>query len=113
MRVLIFALLLSVTQILVAQTTECATLRVIESTKAQLCHMTLTYEDGRSEIIPLRYWQPFGNSDTTKKVLIQNQLKMTKVISRMRNEGYEVKQLSTTGENIIHTYVLFERIKEE
>ncbi len=99
------ALLLLLTFATYAQKgTKQATARIIESTGPSL--ISLTYEDGKSEIIPLQKLRLMGNSTTT---IVENQQLINKMLNTMSEKGYEVTQMSVSGENFLYTFIVFSK----
>ena len=96
-----------------AQKNVYATARIFESQSKELTRMSIVYETGESEIIPLKNWKPFGKALSNNNILIENQKVITKHLNKMSEKGYEVKNMTSTGDpTYLFTSIIFiKRIK--
>ncbi|MCK5027996.1 MAG: hypothetical protein KAR57_00075 [Bacteroidales bacterium] len=85
-----------------------ASARIFESQSKELSRMVLVYETGESEIIPLKNWKAFGNALSNNDILIENQKVITEHLNKMSEKGYEVKNMTSTGDpTYLFTFIVF------
>ena len=86
-----------------------ATARIFESQSKELSRMVLVYETGESEIIPLKNWKPsFGSALSNNDILIENQKVITQYLNKMSEKGYEVTNMTSTGDpTYLFTSIVF------
>ena len=86
-----------------------ASARIFESQSAELSRIVLVYENGESEVIPLKNWKLFESVSSTNDILIANQKTINKFLNDMDSKGYEISQMTTTGEGFLYTFIIFTR----
>ncbi len=89
-----------------------ATTRIIEGNSDANSRIVTVFENGKSEIIPLKSWGIYQTGSAMQNNLIENQKSINKFFNDMNAKGYEIKTMTTTGEKFFITLVVFSR-KEE
>ena len=96
-----------------AQTGKHATARIFESQTKKLSHIILVYDTGESEIIPLQLWQPQRSMASKAENLIDNQKTINKLLNDMAEKGYEITEMTSSGETTLYTFIVFTRKEEK
>lgn len=104
--VLSFCLLFSVSK---AQSSgKIATAKIIESGSAVLSRISFVNEKGESQTIPLQKLKMMGGN-LNDSIMVENQKIITRFINEKKELGYEIKQLTSSGENFVYTLIIFEK----
>jgi len=90
-----------------------ASARIFESQSAEMSRIVLVYENGESEIIPLKNWKFMATASSTNSILIDNQKTINQFLNDMDSKGYEISHMSTTGENYLYTFILFNKKEKQ
>lgn len=85
-----------------------ATAKIIESTSGVFSRISFVNEKGESQSIPLQKLKMMG-SNLNDSIMMENQRTITKFLNEKREMGYEISQLSTSGENLLYTFIVFTR----
>lgn len=86
-----------------------ATARIFESHSADLSRILFVYENGESEVIPLKNWKLLGSASSMNDIFIENQKTINTLLNDMNSKGYEVSNMSTTGEGFLNAFIIFTR----
>jgi hypothetical protein len=85
-----------------------ATAKIVESGSAVLSRISFVNEKGESQTIPLQKLKMMGGN-LNDSIMVENQKIITRFINEKKELGYEIKQLTSSGENFVYTLIIFEK----
>jgi hypothetical protein len=107
-RTLSVFLLLLLAQGLSAQNT--AVVRFVESMAKKSSFINIVYDDGQREYIELEHWGGMMTSPgSLSEAMKHNQEVLAGVIGTLYTKGYELVEMSSTGESVMSTLLVFRR----
>lgn len=105
-RLLLCACFLVASALAIAQ--EQALIRVLEANSSKLSFICITYENGQSETIEMEEYSAWTR-EALGGALKNNQKILLDVLKRMREQGFEVVHMATTGDGTIVTQLILEK----
>lgn len=109
MKIFISTLLLFVSHQIMCQTSNIATARIFENASKEGSQISIVFDDGQNEIIPLKKLAGYGVASTDQETLIENQKTIQTFLKNMKERGFSITQFSSTCDAYIYTYIVFEK----
>ena len=107
-QLIVFSCLLHFGQAYAQTESKTATARIIESSSGVFSRIAFVNEKGEGQTIPLQRLKMMGGN-LNDSIMMENQKTINKFINEKKAMGYEISHLSTSGENIMYTYIVFVR----
>ncbi len=86
-----------------------ATARIIEAPAIRTSAILVVYETGENETIPLNKLESFVKEEKAYTAMIENQKIINQFLGKMAAKGYEIKNMTTTGDSFQYTFLIFEK----
>ena len=86
-----------------------ATARIIEADMIRTSAILVVYETGESETILLNKLESFVKEEKAYKAMIENQKIINQFLEKMISKGYQLKNITTTGNNLFTSFLIFEK----
>jgi len=105
---LVFSFCLIFSKINAQSSGKIATAKIVESGSAVFSRISFVNEKGESKTIPLQKLKMMGGN-LNDSIMVENQKIITRFINEKKELGYEIKQLTSSGENFVYTLIIFEK----
>lgn len=109
---IILVSLLSVFMVGANEPGKIAIARIYEGQSVDFSRIVLVFENGETEITPLKNLPYLGSLKVSNERFVENQITINKMFNDMALKGYEIDKLSVSGESFLYTFVVFKRVKE-